>query len=126
LKEKLQKYLIAFKKLRVDRSHGVAPHKPILLLSILQAIKKGDILSNQIYITPGANFPAFTWQNYSEENYREYIYEIEDKILNESAEFIEEKQKSYCVFNFNDTKDSMKLINMMTRALTVTMLLSFV
>jgi len=52
MKEKLQKYLIIFKKLRVDRSHGIAPHKPILLLSILQNVKNGSISNNQIYITP--------------------------------------------------------------------------
>lgn len=49
----LQYYLKAFKRLRVDRSHGgVAPHKPILLLSILQAVKERIITSNQIYLTP--------------------------------------------------------------------------
>jgi putative restriction endonuclease len=30
---------------------GKAPHKPILLLSGLQLIKKGDIQTNRIYIT---------------------------------------------------------------------------
>ena len=52
MKEKVQKYLIAFKKLRVDRSHGLAPHKPVLLLSILQSIKNGSISNNQIFLTP--------------------------------------------------------------------------
>lgn len=48
----LQKYLLAFKKLRIDRSHGPAPHKPILLLSILQAVQSLLIEQNRIYITP--------------------------------------------------------------------------
>jgi putative restriction endonuclease len=48
----LIKYLNAFKKLRVDRSHGVAPHKPILLISILQSFHKNQILDKKIYITP--------------------------------------------------------------------------
>jgi putative restriction endonuclease len=48
----LVKYLLAFKKLRVDRSHGIAPHKPILLISILQAYQKNQILDKKIYITP--------------------------------------------------------------------------
>ena len=33
------------------KSLGKAPHKPILLLSIIQLIHKGEILSNRIYIT---------------------------------------------------------------------------
>jgi putative restriction endonuclease len=49
---KLHEYLEAFKKLRLDRSHGIAPHKPILLLSVLQLVKKGNIVTNRIYITP--------------------------------------------------------------------------
>lgn len=52
MEETLQKYLRAFEKLRIDRSHGKAPHKPILLLSILQSIKINDIINNRIYITP--------------------------------------------------------------------------
>lgn len=38
--------------MRVDRSHGVAPHKPILLLSVLQLFEQNVILSSRIYITP--------------------------------------------------------------------------
>ncbi|MCF0057683.1 HNH endonuclease [Dyadobacter sp. CY356] len=48
----LQKYLLVFKKLRIDRSHGLAPHKPILLLSILQAVRSSLIQQNKIFITP--------------------------------------------------------------------------
>ena len=48
----LQKYLFAFKKLRVDRAHGIAPHKPILLLSILQSYHIRLFNDNKIYITP--------------------------------------------------------------------------
>jgi putative restriction endonuclease len=50
----LQKYLIAFsnKKLRIDRSKGVAPHKPILLLSVLQTFQRGINNNRRIYITP--------------------------------------------------------------------------
>ncbi|TDE08833.1 HNH endonuclease [Dyadobacter psychrotolerans] len=48
----LQSYLLAFKKLRIDRSHGPAPHKPILLLSILQAVQNSLIEQTRIYITP--------------------------------------------------------------------------
>lgn len=48
----LNKYLRAFKKLRVDRSHGIAPHKPILLLSIIQAYQTKQITGTKIYLTP--------------------------------------------------------------------------
>jgi putative restriction endonuclease len=52
LTTQFQRYLLAFRKLRIDRSHGPAPHKPILLLSILQAVKSSLIEQNRIYITP--------------------------------------------------------------------------
>lgn len=48
----LQKYLKAFKKLRIDRAHGVAPHKPILLISVLQTFQNGINNNHRIYITP--------------------------------------------------------------------------
>lgn len=51
----LEKYIKLFSssKLRVDRSHGnPAPHKPILLLSVLQSYCSGSIKNNKIYITP--------------------------------------------------------------------------
>jgi putative restriction endonuclease len=48
----LAKYLNIFGKLRIDRSRGPAPHKPILLLSILQSFEFGQITSRQVYITP--------------------------------------------------------------------------
>jgi len=49
---RLQKYLRAFEKLRIDRAHGIAPHKPILLLSILQTFQIGINNSQRIYISP--------------------------------------------------------------------------
>jgi putative restriction endonuclease len=52
MQEFLQKYLISFRKLHIDRSHGIAPHKPILLLSVLQAYQNNLISANRIYITP--------------------------------------------------------------------------
>jgi putative restriction endonuclease len=48
----LEKYLLSFRKLRIDRSHGIAPHKPILLISLLQAFKNNLITDPRIYITP--------------------------------------------------------------------------
>ncbi|HAS39662.1 MAG TPA: HNH endonuclease [Microscillaceae bacterium] len=53
----LDQYLQRFKKLHVDHSRkntlgSVAPHKPVLLLSIIQLIEDGVIESPQIYLTP--------------------------------------------------------------------------
>jgi putative restriction endonuclease len=50
--ETLQKYLHQILRLKRSASNGGAPHKPILLLSIFELIRKGDITSNQIEITP--------------------------------------------------------------------------
>lgn len=49
----LQKYIRLFKNLRVDRTHGVpAPHKPVLLLSILQMYQNGKLKDDKIFISP--------------------------------------------------------------------------
>ncbi|MDX1629584.1 MAG: HNH endonuclease, partial [Fulvivirga sp.] len=45
-------YLNKFKRLRRDHKHGGAPHKPILLLSIIQLIDENVISNNRIHITP--------------------------------------------------------------------------
>ncbi|TSJ39079.1 HNH endonuclease [Fluviicola chungangensis] len=41
-----------FNRLRRDYKYGGAPHKPVLLLAILELIRKGEILNNRIAITP--------------------------------------------------------------------------
>lgn len=52
-KDSLQKYTKLFIKLRINRNNGfAAPHKPILLLSVLQLYKNKQIEDNRIYITP--------------------------------------------------------------------------
>ncbi len=48
----LSNYLQKFNKLRIDRSHGIAPHKPILLISIIQSYQNGQIKNPRIYLTP--------------------------------------------------------------------------
>lgn len=48
----LKDYSRRFTKLRVDRSRGVAPHKPILLLSVIELIAQGFIQNNQIVLSP--------------------------------------------------------------------------
>ncbi|WP_258102830.1 HNH endonuclease [Marinoscillum sp. MHG1-6] len=63
MKASLEKYLKAFKKLRVDRSHGVAPHKPILLISVIQSFNAGIFSNSNVYLTP--EFVAFFKANWS-------------------------------------------------------------
>lgn len=50
--EIIQKYLHQILRLKRSASFGGAPHKPILLLSLFQLIRKGEIVSNRIEITP--------------------------------------------------------------------------
>jgi len=45
-------YAHIFSTLKQDKSKGAAPHKPILLLSIIQEYKCGRIIGNKIFITP--------------------------------------------------------------------------
>ncbi|RJQ43054.1 MAG: hypothetical protein C4538_12625 [Nitrospiraceae bacterium] len=46
-------YIKKFAHLRIDRSHGrPAPHKPILLLTIIELIERGVISKNEIELTP--------------------------------------------------------------------------
>jgi putative restriction endonuclease len=52
LEEKAQHLLSLFKKLKRDSKNGGAPHKPILLLAILQQIQEGIITQSKIFITP--------------------------------------------------------------------------
>lgn len=54
MSEILLKYIKAFKSLNrgFTKNLGRAPHKPVLLLSIIQQIEKGSINSNRIFITP--------------------------------------------------------------------------
>lgn len=48
----LSQYLHLFSKLRRDNKFGGAPHKPVLLLAVLELIRKGQIQTNRISITP--------------------------------------------------------------------------
>lgn len=44
----LQKYVRKMERLRIDRAHGPAPHKPILLLAVIELIGQGIIRKNKI------------------------------------------------------------------------------
>jgi putative restriction endonuclease len=46
-------YLNKIERLRIDRSHGIpAPHKPILLLAVIDLIEEGAITDNKIKSSP--------------------------------------------------------------------------
>ena len=57
----LQKYVQKMKRLRVDRAHGVAPHQPLLLLTVIELIEQGQIPENKIPLSPDL---AETFQKY--------------------------------------------------------------
>ena len=53
MKKSLTHYIRSFKKLkRGTTKYGPAPHKPVMLLSVLQSFQNKVIVNNQIYITP--------------------------------------------------------------------------
>ena len=39
-------------RLRVDRAHGAAPNKPLLLLAVIELIEQGEIQENKIILSP--------------------------------------------------------------------------
>ncbi|MBD1853629.1 hypothetical protein [Leptolyngbya sp. FACHB-711] len=49
--EALSYYAKKFQRLRVDRAHGVAPHKPILLLSVIEKVRREIITEDKIYLS---------------------------------------------------------------------------
>ena len=48
----LETYVEMMKRLNIDRAHGPAPHKPVLLLSVIALIESGQICENRITVTP--------------------------------------------------------------------------
>lgn len=46
------KWLSKLAKLRVNRSQGLAPHKPLLLLVVLEMLEQGDLASPILKLTP--------------------------------------------------------------------------
>ena len=49
--EALSYYTKKFQRLRVDRAHGIAPHKPILLLSVIEQFRREIIIENKIHLS---------------------------------------------------------------------------
>lgn len=53
MKKDLNYYARKFTKLNVNRNKGInAPHKPILLLAVIELIEQNKIQTNQIYLSP--------------------------------------------------------------------------
>jgi putative restriction endonuclease len=52
MQKDLAHYATRFSRLRIDRSRGVAPHKPILLLSVIELVEQGLLNENRIYLSP--------------------------------------------------------------------------
>jgi len=52
IKKDISFYSNAVTKIRRAPQNGGAPHKPILLISVLQAVREKQITDNKIYITP--------------------------------------------------------------------------
>jgi putative restriction endonuclease len=75
----LEKYIKAFKTLRVDSAHAkqlgrTAPHKPILLLSVIDSIENGEISTNKVFITSElVGIFRANWACLVQENYRPEI-----------------------------------------------------
>jgi len=47
-REQILYYSHKFQRLRVDRAHGIAPHKPVLILAVMEGIERGQINQNRI------------------------------------------------------------------------------
>jgi len=52
MKKDLLYYIHCFTHLKRDMKNGGAPHKPILLLSIIRLFENGIFINNQIYVLP--------------------------------------------------------------------------
>ncbi len=62
--ESLRYYARKFQRLRVDRAHGVAPHKPILLLSVMENIERGKLTENHIDLSRSLNHTFLKYWSY--------------------------------------------------------------
>jgi putative restriction endonuclease len=62
--EVLSYYANKFQRLRVDRAHGVAPHKPILLLAVIERFERGRCLENRIKLSPELNQTFLKYWSY--------------------------------------------------------------
>jgi putative restriction endonuclease len=67
----LDHYMYKLSHLRINRSKGMAPHKPLLLLAIIELIEYGKLSENKIYPTPvmTSTFLKY-WSRLNPENHR--------------------------------------------------------
>ncbi|MBE9079162.1 HNH endonuclease [Romeria aff. gracilis LEGE 07310] len=76
MQSELAYYAKKFAKLHVNRhrDRGPAPHKPILLLSVIELIEQGKIQRNRIYLSPEliATFLKY-WTHFGSEKHRSNI-----------------------------------------------------
>ena len=94
MKDQLLKYIKKFTHLRVDRSKGLpAPHKPLLLLSIIQEIEIGNIYQNKIYIS--AELVARFKSNFVR------LIKVENFTTNFSLPFYHLKSECFWHFNYH-------------------------
>jgi len=75
MNKNLDFYAKKFAKLKVDRSRGAAPHKPILLLSVIEQFEQRKITVNQIYPTASliATFSKY-WSYLGSEKHQDASY----------------------------------------------------
>ncbi|NJL01735.1 MAG: hypothetical protein HC910_14665 [Spirulinaceae cyanobacterium SM2_1_0] len=62
--EVLGYYAKQFQRLRVDRAHGLAPHKPILLLAVIELIARSEIERNRIDLGDRLNHMFLKYWSY--------------------------------------------------------------
>lgn len=62
--EALNYYAKKLQRLRVDRAHGTAPHKPILLLSVMELFERKVIIENRIDLSPRLNQTFLKYWSY--------------------------------------------------------------
>lgn len=62
--EALSYYARKFQRLRVDRAHGTAPHKPILLCAVIELFERGAFPENQIELSPHLNQTFLKYWSY--------------------------------------------------------------
>ena len=75
MEKDLNYYVRRFAKLNVNKKNGIsAPHKPILLLAVIELIEQKKIQNNQIYLSPEliATFLKY-WSNLVTTNHQSNI-----------------------------------------------------
>ena len=78
MKKDLPYYIHCFTHLKRDMKNGGAPHKPILLLSVISLFEKGLYADSHIYILPElvasfkSNWTLTNKHNFANKNFKKY------------------------------------------------------